>query len=154
MRIAFDTNILAYAEGTNGEHLRQATWNVIARVRSETLVVPVQVLGELFNVLERKAKYPRQAAREAILDWVDLFVVIDTASEILLNAVDLAVEHKFQIWDAVILSAASNADCQILLSEDMQDGFTWGGVTIVNPFLERPNPLLAALLEPQAGSQG
>ena len=154
MRIAFDTNVLAYAEGIDGEHLRQATWNVIARVRSETLVVPAQVLGELFNVLERKAKYPRQAARKAMLDWVDLFVVIDTASEILLNAVDLAVEHKFQIWDAVILSAASNADCQILLSEDMQDGFTWGGVTIVNPFLERPNALLAALLEPPAGPQG
>ena len=150
MRIAFDTNILAYAEGTNGEHLRQAAWNVIARIRSETLVVPAQVLGELFNVLEREAKDPRQAARKAILDWVDLFVVIDTASEILLNAVDLAVEHKFQIWDAVILSAASNADCQILLSEDMQDGFTWGGVTVVNPFAEKPNPLLAALLDPPA----
>ena len=150
MRIAFDTNVLAYAEGIDGEYFRQATWNVIARVRSETLVVPAQVLGELFNVLERKAKFSRQAARKAILDWVDLFVVIDTASEILLNAVDLAVEHKFQIWDAVILSAASNADCQILLSEDMQDGFTWGGVTIVNPFAERPNPLLAALLNPPA----
>ena len=50
----------------------------------------------------------------------------------------------------MILSAASNADCQILLSEDMQDGFTWGGVTIVNPFLEKPNPLLAALLNPPA----
>ena len=150
MRIAFDTNVLAYAEGIDGEYFRQATWNVIARVRSETLVVPAQVLGELFNVLEREAKYPRQAARKAILDWVDLFVVIDTASEILLNAVDLAVEHKFQIWDAVILSAASNADCQILLSEDMQDGFTWSGVTVVNPFAEKPNPLLAALLNPPA----
>lgn len=148
MRIAFDTNILAYAEGANGEQLRQTAWTIIARVRSETLVVPAQVLGELFNVLERKAKYPREAARNAILDWVDLFVVVDTASEILLSAVDLAVQHKLQIWDAVILSAASHANCQMLLSEDMHDGFTWGGVTVVNPFAEMPNPLLAVLLEP------
>jgi hypothetical protein len=32
----------------------------------------------------------------------------------------------------------------------MHDGFTWGGVTVVNPFAEKPNPLLAALLEPPA----
>jgi predicted nucleic acid-binding protein len=150
LRIAFDTNILIYAEGTNGEHLRQAAWNVIARVRSETLIVPAQALGELFNVLERKAKYSREAARKAMLDWADLFIVVDTTSDILQSAADLAVEHRLQIWDAVILSAASQADCRLLLSEDMQDGFTWGGVTIVNPFAEKPNPLLAALLEPPA----
>lgn len=150
MRIAFDTNILIYAEGANGEQLRQRAWDVIARVRSETLIVPAQALGELFNVLERKARYPREAARKAMLDWADLFIVVDTASDILLSAADLAVEHKLQIWDAVILAAASHADCQILLSEDMHDGFTWGGVTVVNPFAEKPNPLLAALLEPPA----
>lgn len=150
MRIAFDTNILVYAEGGNGEQLREAAWNVIARVRSETLVVPAQTLGELFNVLERKVKYPREAARKALLDWADLFIVVDTTSETLLRAADLAVEHKLQIWDAVILSVASQAGCHILLSEDMHDGFSWGGVTVVNPFAERPNPLLAALLEPPA----
>lgn len=148
MRIAFDSNILAYAEGVHGEHLRHIAWNVIARVRSETLVAPAQVLGELFNVLERKAKYPPKAARKAILDWADLFVVVDTAAEILLSAIDLAVDHKLQIWDAVILSVSSQADCQILLSENMHDGFTWGGVTVVNPFVEKPHPLLAALLGP------
>ena len=148
MRIAFDTNILVYAEGTNGEQLRNLAWNVIAHVRSETLVVPAQVLGELFNVLERKAKYSREAARRSMLDWVDLFVVVDTASDVLLSAADLAVAHRLQIWDAVILSAASHAGCQILLSEDMHDGFAWGGVTVVNPFVEKPHPLLAALLVP------
>lgn len=148
MRIAFDTNILIYAEGTNGEHLRQAAWNVIARVRSETLVVPAQALGELFNVLERKAKYSREAARKAVLDWADLFIVVDTTSDILPSAAGLAVEHRLQIWDAVILSAASQADCRLLLSEDMHDGFTWGGVSVINPFAEKPNPLLASLLGP------
>lgn len=149
MRIAFDTNILIYAEGANGERPRQAAWDVIARIRSETLIVPAQALGELFNVLERKAKYSREAARKAVLDWADLFIVADTTSEILLTATDLAVEHKLQIWDAVMLSVASQAGCQILLSEDMQDGFTWGGVTVVNPFVEKPDPLLAALLGPR-----
>jgi hypothetical protein len=28
----------------------------------------------------------------------------------------------------------------------MHDGFTWGGVTIVNPFSATPSPMLTALL--------
>ena len=30
----------------------------------------------------------------------------------------------------------------MLLSEDMHEGFTWGGVTIVNPFASPPHKLL------------
>jgi hypothetical protein len=32
------------------------------------------------------------------------------------------------------------------LSEDFSSGFTWGGVTVVNPFASPTSPLLAALL--------
>jgi hypothetical protein len=31
-------------------------------------------------------------------------------------------------------SAASQSDCRLLLSEDFQEGFTWAGVTVVDPF--------------------
>jgi hypothetical protein len=33
------------------------------------------------------------------------------------------------------------------LSEDLQEGFTWGGVTVINPFASPQHPLLQALLE-------
>jgi predicted nucleic acid-binding protein len=46
----------------------------------------------------------------------------------------------------VILAAAAEAGCRLLVSEDMQAGFTWGGVTIVNPFAAKPDPALALLL--------
>lgn len=147
MKIAVDTNVLAYAEGVNGNELRQKAWSVIDRIRSETPMVPAQVLGELFNVLDRKAKFTRSSARNAILDWNDIFTVIDTTSDILLKAADLSAEHNLQIWDAVIVCAASQAGCRLLLSEDMQDGFMWGGVTVVNPFAAKPHPLVAALFK-------
>jgi predicted nucleic acid-binding protein len=62
-------------------------------------------------------------------------------------ALNLASEHRLQIWDAVILSAASSAGCRLLLSEDLQDGFTWNGLTVVNPFSKTPHHLLADALE-------
>jgi predicted nucleic acid-binding protein len=64
----------------------------------------------------------------------------------MLAAADLAVTHQLGIWDAVILCAAAEADCHLLLSEDMQDGFIWQGVTIANPFGRSKHPLLQALL--------
>jgi predicted nucleic acid-binding protein len=106
------------------------------------VVIPVQVLGELFNVLTRKAGRSRAEARDALLSWHDSFPLVATAPEVMLTAADLANDHRLGIWDAVILSAASRAGCRMLLSEDMQNGFTWGGVTVVDPFASPMHELL------------
>jgi predicted nucleic acid-binding protein len=61
----------------------------------------------------------------------------------------LVTAHRFDIWDAVIVSASAEAGCRVLLSEDMQDGFVWRGMTIINPFAIVPHPMLASLLDEQ-----
>jgi predicted nucleic acid-binding protein len=146
VRVALDTNVLAYAEGINGAKRRGTALDLVRRLPQEATVVPVQVLGDLFNVLVRKAGKSRGDARDSLLSWRDTFPAIETSSEIMLTAVDLATDHHFGIWDAVVLSAASQAGCRLLLSEDLQEGFTWGGVTIVNPFTLPRHALLNALL--------
>lgn len=104
-----------------------------------------QVLGELFNVLVRKAGKSRAYARNALSSWRDAFPVIETSLDVMLMATDLAVDHNLGVWDAVILSAASRSGCRLLLSEDLQEGFTWAGVTVVNPFSSTPHSLLQTL---------
>jgi predicted nucleic acid-binding protein len=64
----------------------------------------------------------------------------------MLAAADLATDPRLGIWDAVILSVASQAGCRLLLSEDLQDGFTWGGVTVVDPFASPRHALLESQL--------
>lgn len=147
MRVALDTNVLAYAEGINDADRRQSALDLIRRLPQETIVLPVQVLGELFNVLVRKAGKSRADARDALMSWRDAFPVIETSPEIMLAAADLATDHRFGIWDAVILSTASKANCRLLLSENLQEGFTWGGLTVVNPFASPRHTLLDAILE-------
>ncbi|HXZ02627.1 MAG TPA: PIN domain-containing protein [Stellaceae bacterium] len=144
--MALDTNVLADAEGIHGADRRGPALDLVQRLPQEATVIPVQVLGELFNVLVRKAGKSRAKARDALLSWRDSFPVIETSPEIILTAADLATDHQFGIWDAVILSAASQAGCRLLLSEDLQEGFTWGGVTVVNPFATPRHALLNALL--------
>lgn len=37
-------------------------------------------------------------------------------------------------WDSLIVAAAQLQNCCLLLSEDLQNGATYGGVTVRNPF--------------------
>jgi predicted nucleic acid-binding protein len=146
MRLALDTNVLAYAEGVNGVPRKKTALDIIEKLPVGDTFLPAQALGELFHVLVRKADRPPERARAAILTWQDAFPVIETSPSVLLAGVDLAVQHHVSIWDSIILAAAAAAGCRLLLSEDMQSGFTWNGVTVANPFAPVLHQLLAAIL--------
>ncbi|MFZ0294827.1 MAG: PIN domain-containing protein [Candidatus Sulfotelmatobacter sp.] len=148
MRLALDTNILAYAEGVNGAAKKKSALDIIQKLPPESTFLPVQVIGELFHLLVRKAGRTPERARAALLSWQDAFPLIETSPAIMLAAADMAVHHQFSIWDAVIFSAAAAAGCRLLLSEDQHPGFTWNGVTVANPFSTSRHELLTALLGP------
>lgn len=152
MKVALDTNILVYAEGVNGVAKRDEALALLRGLPAHAVVVPAQALGELFNVLVLKAKRPRDTARTAVLTWRDAFAVSETSAVVMINAIDLATDHEMSVWDAVVLSAAAEAECRLLLSEDLQDGFTWRGVTVTNPFGARPHVLLKGLLGEDASA--
>jgi predicted nucleic acid-binding protein len=146
VNVAIDTNVLAYAEGLNGATHQPHALRIVRKLAPDKTVVPVQVLGELFHVLVRKGRWRADKARAAIEFWRGAVRVIDTRAELMLTAIGLASQHRLAIWDAVILSAAAHANCVVLLSEDLQDGFAWEGVTVCNPFLAQPHPLIAHLV--------
>lgn len=147
MRVALDTNVLVYAEGVNGIDRRRAALRLIGQLPPAAALVPVQTLGELYNVLVRKAGRPPTEARASIVAWSTSFLTADTTRSALAAAADLAAEHHLGIWDSIIIAVAVENDCRMLLSEDLQDGFIWGGLTVVNPFAVPPTPLLASLLD-------
>jgi predicted nucleic acid-binding protein len=146
MKIALDTNVLAYAEGANGAAMRDKALEVIQRLPQGAIVLPAQTLGELFNVLVRKARRQPARARAAVLSWCDAYSIVETSATVMVNATDLASDHGLSIWDSVVLAASAEAGCRLLLSEDLQEGFTWRGVTVTDPFAPMIHPLLKALL--------
>lgn len=146
MRVALDTNVFVYAEGVNGPAKRAAALHVIGLLPTRSTMLPVQVLGELFNVLVRKGNYSRADARRTILAWSDVFIATETSTVSMLSAADLATLHQLSIWDALVLAVAADVGCRLLFSEDLQEGFTWSGVTVVNPFAPTWHPLLEVFL--------
>jgi Predicted nucleic-acid-binding protein, contains PIN domain len=142
MRIALDTSILAYAEGVGDAARHTTAMSLIARLDPTSTILPAQTLGELFRVLTGKAKRPLPVARDAIRSWSDSFPVADSTWSSFQMAFEISATHQLQIWDALILAVAGESRCRALLSEDFQDGFSWNGVTVVNPFAQEPSPLL------------
>lgn len=147
MRVALDTNILAYAEGIGDQARLDAFLALISQLPEELVLLPAQTLGELYRVLTSKARRDHSVARQAILNWADSFEVADSTWSAFQSAMDLSADHGLQIWDALILSVAAENRCRLLVSEDMQNGFTWHGVTVVNPYAPTPHPLLLATIQ-------
>jgi predicted nucleic acid-binding protein len=96
----------------------------------------VQVLNEMANVARRKMR----------LSWRDTRALLSTIRSLLLitpitvasheNGLVLAKRYKFSIFDAMIVASALEAGCQVLWSEDMQNGMIIEKrLRIVNPFV-------------------
>jgi len=134
MRVALDTNVLAYAEGLGDDVRCQLAGDLISKLDPINSLVPVQVLGELSRILTTKLKKSSADVRELLLSWSDAVVVADTTWTAFQSAIDLTVDHQISMWDALIMSVAAENKCRLLISEDFQNGFTWRGVTVVNPF--------------------
>ena len=134
MRIAIDTNILVYAAGIDGVARRVEAVQALARINDEDLVIPLQALDELFVVLLRKGRWTAAAARKEVERWSEGYDLAVTTPDVLHAAMDAATVHRLRFWDSVMLAAAAEAGCDLLLTEDLQDGFAWRGVTVRNPF--------------------
>lgn len=145
-KVAIDTNVLAYAEGAGDEPRRARAVEVLAALPEGSVVLPVQVLGELYRVLAGKLRQRPADARANVLRWSDAFAPSDSTWAAMQSAFDLSADHGLSIWDALILSVAAEQRCRLLLSEDLQDGFTWRGTTVVDPFARKPSPLLSDLM--------
>jgi predicted nucleic acid-binding protein len=133
-RSFFDTNVLVYADDKAAPAKQRRALHLIAEHRrARTGVVSLQVLQEYFVTVTRKLHLDPRIARRK----VELIAEFDVASpEVadILAAIDLHRLHGVSFWDALVLRAAKQAGCGILLSEDMQGNREIDGVQIVNPF--------------------
>jgi predicted nucleic acid-binding protein len=128
----FDTNVLIYAFAA-GDRCSARAESLLA----EGGVIGVQVLNEFTNVARRKLgwDWPQvQAALGVITELTG--PPLPLTADIHTQAVKLARDSSLPFYDALIVAAAADAGCRALLTEDLQHGRKFSGVTIQNPFLE------------------
>jgi predicted nucleic acid-binding protein len=150
VKIALDTNVLLYAAAVWRVEADKPKTAIIRDMLPKlsddaAIVAPYQTFGEAYNAMQRVG-HDREKCRQTILEWRDRYEVPGSDEGSYLSAFDLATEHNLQFWDALILNVAAESGCSLLLSEDMQDGFAWRGVTVVNPFAKTLHKRLARVL--------
>jgi predicted nucleic acid-binding protein len=136
-RVFFDTNVLVYVVGGMDE--RTATAEALI---ANGGVVSVQVLNELASVSRRKLGMSWEDIGDAVgaiclLCPSPIPLTIDTHE----SGVRIAAKYGFPFYDALIASAALEAECTTLYSEDFQNGqVIEGRLTVRNPFIRGAKP--------------
>jgi len=129
-----DTNVFVYAQDSSNPDKRTRALDLIKSLSSEgRIVISTQVLQEYANVAVRKLGLLLPQTN-ALIDELAKLPVCPIDSLIIKDAVALFFTHKLSFFDSLIIATAARNNCAYLYSEDMADGQTINGVTIVNPF--------------------
>ena len=145
--IALDTNILAYAsDNLAGERHLQAT-RLVRSAISVNAAVAEQCLFEFLNMSAVKSKRSMKDALTLAQGFASRLLVLYPPATIIDDVFRLLGRHNLNVWDARMIAVCSSNACKTLLSEDMQDGATYGDVQVLNPFNLANARLLSSVFE-------
>jgi predicted nucleic acid-binding protein len=144
VRVGLDSNVLVYAalEPASVKGVRARELIHLAMPHG---VLAMQALLEFVAVIRRRAPALTAKAMAQAEAWADAFEVAPTTPEVAKAAFVLVERHKFQVWDAVIWSAARMAGVRLFFSEDLQNGMVLDGVRVLDPFAASEAELRAVL---------
>ena len=145
--ITADTNVLAYLWDNRAPAKMAVATQITTFLAAQMSPLGLQVIGEIQNVLRRKLGQPpwqaAQNARNLLTVFPSFQASVDNAAE----SLTLMAAGRLSYWDALLVTAARDAGCLVLLTEDMQDGARFGALEIVNPFAAAgPSDRLKALM--------
>lgn len=134
----WDTNLWVYLFTVSTDPRDVAKQSKLLSLLADApdIAISAQVVNELTNVLLQKFGYEAGHVLK-IVDQIGQAVVVhplnlDTSKKA------IGIRQKLQLswFDALIVSSALDAECAVLLSEDMQHGFiVEDKLTILNPFV-------------------
>ena len=131
-----DANVLVYAFDASAgakqvvaERLLERLWD------GGTGCLSVQVLQEFFVTVTRKVVQPLSIdeAADRVREFAAWKIFAPTADDVL-AAIALQKQAQLNFWDAMVVEAAAQSGCDVLWTEDLNDGQLMRGVRIRNPF--------------------
>ena len=134
-----DANVLVYAFDASAGKKKAVAEQLLARCwESGVGCLSVQVLQEFFVTVTKKVAHPLSLdeAAERVREFATWKVFAPTANDVL-GAIALQKESKLSFWDAMVLQAAAESGCDVLWTEDLNDGQLIRGVRVRDPFASR-----------------
>jgi predicted nucleic acid-binding protein len=131
-----DSNVFVYARQAHEPRKQPIAAQWVDRLwREQTGRTSIQVLNECYSALSRTAR-PTPAPAivwefvQSLLTWNPQ--PVDTS--VFTRAHEIEERHRLNWWDCLIVAAAQIQGCSVLLTEDLQEGAVFGGVTVRSPF--------------------
>ncbi len=116
MKSFIDSNVLIYWTDDSSRA------DTVEQLLAADASISIQVLNEFTNVLFKKRGFPIKQIQK----WCDTLLEVCEVHELSVKthslALQLMTKYKLSFYDANIVSAAGLAGCDVLYSEDMQDG--------------------------------
>lgn len=133
-----DTNIFVYSFDVTTPIKQKIAQNLIyAALHTQRGVISSQIIQEFLNLALRKFAHPlsstesKEYLQGILLPLCQHFPTVSFYD----RALSVRDETGYSFYDALVVAAAADIGCSILLSEDLQNGRKVQGVTIMNPFI-------------------
>jgi predicted nucleic acid-binding protein len=130
-----DTNVLLYAISQDPAEIAKAQ-RANEILSAHDLALSVQVLQEFYVQATRPSR-PDAITHEQAVRLIESFCrfpVQNITREIMMAALHSRQRFQLSYWDAAIIEASRVLGCEVVLSEDLNDGRDYAGVGVTNPF--------------------
>jgi len=137
-RFFLDTNIFVYSFDQIALVKAQKAAQLIRKaLTTQKGIISYQVVQEFFNVaLKRFSKPMRLSDAEQYLGTVFRpLLSVHSSQALYAESLHFQAQNKLSWYDSLIVSAAIQAQCEILFTEDLQHGQRFGRLRVENPFL-------------------
>jgi predicted nucleic acid-binding protein len=136
-RFFLDTNIFVYSfDASSPKKAAQATKLIRKGIEARGGIVSYQVVQEFFNVALRRFAKPMSSvdAEQYLSTTFRPLLAVHSSSALYGEALRIGARFRLAWYDSLIVASAIEGQCDVLYSEDFQDGQQIGSVTIANPF--------------------
>ncbi len=132
-----DSNVLVYFFDERDIRKQNIAMELInSLTKTRTGQISTQTLQEYFNVITKKLKCNKKQVCEDVENYARIFPVHCNRLKDIFSAIDISIRTQFSFYDSLIIAAAKATSCNIVYSEDLNDGQMVDGIKIINPFKE------------------
>jgi predicted nucleic acid-binding protein len=135
-KVFIDTNILVYSLDQADPIKRNRSRELLRRLASENnAVLSTQVLQEFYVAGSSKLGADPLILKD-IIRSLERFETVLVTPALIKEGIDCAIINRVSFWDAMIIVAAESAHCELLWTEDLNNGQIIRGVRIENPLIK------------------
>jgi predicted nucleic acid-binding protein len=132
-RLFLDTNVLVYlfdGDEASKKAIAEEIFSNYARIHLST-----QVLQEFYVTVTRILGRP-MAPEQALIavEAFQTFPVAVITNHLVAKGIRRSIDSSLSFWDALIVETALTEKADLLVSEDLHDGWQIGSMRIWNPF--------------------